>query len=662
MSVLGIFGAMKIEIERNFISFQGFNLKAFTRDLRRKRLDFAVRLLLNRQYKPIRERISPRGYGDRRTTVKLHQFFALEFLYILRQLPQTYQYNEIMKFIENETWVKRINEEPNLPKLDMRSVTTDINIPLKPFQIEFIRQYLYGKYKYNLNGYILAFEQGLGKTITSLALMKSLGKTSVIIIAPKNTLHSVWANEIKSRFNTPKDVWIIGEKPRKADYYLVNYEMISRLMDLKPFLDKSKDVGIIVDECHNFRNINAKRVMDLREITKITGCTDILLMSGTPIKALGRELIPSLAILDPLFDERAMQVFHRLVRVQNEEALLLLKHRLSAIMHRRVIKDVLDLSEKTYENVKISFPGVEKYTLNNVKLLVKDWVEERHKYYDTTKHLHEKNFNDAVKYLDKELGDSPDYIRWKKYIKYLKTHKFNMRDDYIKENIQWANTYERTVLEDELPTNLRKKFRDSKTVVKYLSLRILGELLGGYLNELRSEMYMNAIPHSPLYEIIEKSEKKTIVFTTFVSLVSYLEQYIRTKYKMNPISISGTTRNVPETIKQFKTTNANPLIATIQSLSTGVTLVEANTVVFINPPWRSTDKLQAEHRVHRIGQDTDVYIYNFIIDTGNEPNLSTRMEEIVNWSQEMFIQIVGDESVMLNNIYRMVNDYKKRMD
>ncbi len=47
------------------------------------------------------------------------------------------------------------------------------------------------KQKYNLRGLILAFEQGLGKTMTSLALMESLGKDCIIIVAPKSTTRTV---------------------------------------------------------------------------------------------------------------------------------------------------------------------------------------------------------------------------------------------------------------------------------------------------------------------------------------------------------------------------------------------------------------------------------------------------------------------------------------
>jgi len=82
------------------------------------------------------------------------------------------------------------------------------------------------------------------------------------------------------------------------------------------------------------------------------------------------------------------------------------------------------------------------------------------------------------------------------------------------------------------------------------------------------------------------------------------------------------------------------LIATIQTLATGVTLTEANTMFFLNKPWRHSDYSQASDRIHRRGQDTEVTIYTLLLNTGSKPNLSTRMEEVMKWSKKLFDSIV----------------------
>jgi SNF2 family DNA or RNA helicase len=85
-----------------------------------------------------------------------------------------------------------------------------------------------------LEGYILSFEQGLGKTLTSVALAEALGKDQVVIVCP-NTIRENWAMEIKEYFNKYEDddtfydeVYVTNNKKyavtAKTKYFIVNHE------------------------------------------------------------------------------------------------------------------------------------------------------------------------------------------------------------------------------------------------------------------------------------------------------------------------------------------------------------------------------------------------------------------------------------------------------
>lgn len=208
-----------------------------------------------------------------------------------------------------------------------------------------------------------------------------------------------------------------------------------------------------------------------------------------------------------------------------------------------------------------------------------------------------------------------------------------------------------------LPSDLRKKFDHSRAAIKYVELKVMGEVLGGLLNKLRSDMFSDMIKHSPTCKIIDQSKKKTVMFSTYVDVVDNAAKYVKDKCSKNPIVVYGATSgNIKNLLMSFKhNPDANPLIATIQTLSTGVTLVEANTVIFLNKPWRHTDIIQATDRLHRIGQDTDVFIYTYVLDSGGKPNLSTRMEDIISWSKEMFEGIVGSENITESVIFNDIN-------
>jgi SNF2 family DNA or RNA helicase len=536
-----------------------------------------------------------------------------------------------------------------------RSKFKELNYVLKPYQREFINIYAEKKQKYRLNGYILAFEQGLGKTFTSLALMHSLDKDCVIIIAPKNTTKVVWQSEINTIFNKNKTIWMVGDKPKRSRFYIVNYESIEKLKQIYKYILSSKNIGIIVDESHNFKDINALRVKRLLSLIKDTQSNDVLFMSGTPIKALGSEMMPILKSIDPIFDDESLAQFKRVFGYSVPVALDVLKNRLGLMMHRKMKSEVIKLPKKEEKEIYIKIPNADKYILENVKKKVLIFISERKKFYKENYFIFEKNFDDVINFCEKKLNytTDPDWIKYKKIVARFHSRGYSASVHDIK-NAKWANHFERAKILPYLPSEKRKDFVKAKSVVKYVDLTIMGEVIGGLLNKMRSEMYSEMLLYSGICDIINQSKKKTVCFTTFVDVAEQCFNVVKRKCNNDPLIIYGkTSSNVTGILKDFSEDDTkNPLIATIQTLATGVTLIEASTVIFINKPWRYTDYLQASDRVHRIGQDTDVEIYTFILDTGDRSNLSTRMEDILNWSKEMFSGIVGEEVVgpMMNKV------------
>jgi SNF2 family DNA or RNA helicase len=627
----------------NLVKIGGFPLSKFRRDIHNEYNSIRVSKFFYQTF-----------YMFGRGTLVIHKALLPELIYLLNLFGGSY--SKIANSIIEQSWMKStITNYPNRVK---SSNFADFEYSLKPYQREFIDLYDDKKQKYNLNGYVLAFEQGLGKTFTSIALMHGLEKDSVIIVAPKSTLKTVWKNEISTVFKDKnKKIWVIGDPPKKANYYIVNYESLDKLSLVLKYMTKS--VGIIVDESHNFTNVEAKRVISLKNIAKKTNCDDILLMSGTPVRALGKEMVPTLELLDPYFDDLARRVFLSAFGVSVPIALDILKNRLGLMMHRKMKGDVIKLPSKNRKDIKIRIPNSDKYTLENVKKQVQDFIEDRKKYYTKNKKLYELDFNEVIDYLKSKLGNDEKFKEYLTVLKILKVYGYDPRNKELVERVANANKYEKNVLRPMLPPDLRRKFDRSKAVIKYIDLKIMGEVLGGLLNQLRSEMFAGMVQSSPICSIIEKSAKKTVCFSTFVDVIKTTNDYLISKCKYNPILVYGETSSaILPMLKNFKeNTTINPLVATIQTLSTGVTLVEANTVIFLNKPWRHTEAAQAEDRVHRIGQDTDVDIFTFILDTGTKPNLSTRMEDIVSWSKEMFEGIVGEGSIEQKVIAKYIKKF-----
>jgi len=156
---------------------------------------------------------------------------------------------------------------------------------------------------------------------------------------------------------------------------------------------------------------------------------------------------------------------------------------------------------------------------------------------------------------------------------------------------------------------------------------------------------VDMVPHIDFKGICNSSEKKTVVFTSFVEALEASKNFLDAS-QMNPVAVYGKTNSeLNKTIQMFeKQEDLNPLIATYQSLSTAVPLVMADTMIMINAPFRAYIHEQAISRIHRLGADTQTTVWEASLDTGQEPNISTRSGDILAWSQQQVEQIMGIKS------------------
>lgn len=582
--------------------------------------------------------IGIRFFFAQKRTINIHKFFIPELLYLLDkfQFPVS-----LINTIKSNTWVGTVVQPTE--SVDLSVLNSEINTKFYDHQIEFIKNYVSNKTTNHLRGYLLSFEQGLGKTITALGLMTALKKEHVVIICPKNTMLETWNAHLIKFFNQKQEVWIAGytKGPLVTSYrwIIVNYE---RIDEVKEFLIKNKlnNLGVIVDESHNFLRTSSQRTQLLIDLVKYNQSADILMMSGTPIKCVGNELLPIMQVLDPYCDEEAITIFKRTFGFNTSIANDVLNARLDRMM-TRVRKDILDLPEKKETTINVRMPTGWKYTASQVEKEIVDFVKKRQDYYNQNLQSYLDAFEEVIEWLRDEptVGGQPEFQRYLSIIGWLR--ESNISDARGNADIVWANQYEKDVLIPALPEDLRKQFIWSKSVVKYLPLKIKGEVIGQLLTRLRMQMTSEMMQAAELKQYVDNAMKKTVVFTSYVDTIELVYNYFQ-KEGYSPLAVYGkTSSELTNIVKRFQEDQSlNPLIASLKMLSTGATLTAANTVIFLNKPWRSIEYQQASDRVHRIGQDTDCEIISLVLDTGKEANLSTRMEDIMQWSGDQFDQIV----------------------
>jgi superfamily II DNA or RNA helicase len=586
--------------------------------------------------------------------IKIYKFFALEIYYIFstlisdRSLPPGYRavVGEAKLQLEKNTWIKDIwNTQKDIFNVDRLS---DYKKSPLPSQSKFFEVYSQRTQQMGLNGYLLTSPPGSGKTLSSLMLMSGLKKDLVIIICLKVALSRPWQLTLDTEFNSTKKVWsTLTENTithTDYDYIVVHYEAINKLDGIIDQL-KKKNVGIILDESHNFNDPKSERTQNYLKLAEMIGCKDVLPMSGTPVKAMAAETIPTLRAIDPLFIPEVEISFKKIFGVSTARANDIMCRRIGMISYTIPKSEVVDngLSEINY---KVTFPGSEKYTLTNLKEEMRVFITERLKFYKDNLPSITGEYNDIVKQFSLSVKGTNEKGLLKQYIDDIDTITSSTDLRIINDIIQRANAYERKVIQPTLSGATLKKFKDSKSVVKYVGLKVRGEALGRILGKRRSECHVDMVKHAKIENFVLDARKKTLIFTSYVPVVKELTAYFKAGElgkKFNPIPVyQETSKNLPKLVDDFYNVEKdNPIIATYNTLSTAIPLTAASTVILFNQPFRSYEREQSIARADRKEQDGPVIVVNVILDTDGEPNISTRSEDIMKWSKEQVEQITG---------------------
>ena len=146
---------------------------------------------------------------------------------------------------------------------------------------------------------LLADEMGLGKTVEALAFIATQKNTlPVIVVSPLVTLFN-WQREIKKFIQFPNGDTVrepkttiirTGEKktlPLDSDFYVINYELVSKRVDN---LIALKPKTLVCDEIQNLRSLGTRKFSAIDQLAKTPSIRFRLGLSGTPIYNRGSEI------------------------------------------------------------------------------------------------------------------------------------------------------------------------------------------------------------------------------------------------------------------------------------------------------------------------------------------------------------------------------------
>lgn len=585
-------------------------------------------------------------------------YFAPDIVYALNTILKDRSRNTSVKVLTllvekltTETWLAK-TEEVVKPRLNLEKLEEMVLKPL-PFQMGFIETYNTKLDEFNLKGYLLAGAAGSGKTFTSLCVANCLEANLIIVVCPKNAVERVWETSIQSLFKSKQTYWIASQdKPLLGNerFIVGHYEALDKIIEAaKARMNKlggTAKVAIILDESHNLNEIVSLRTEKFIDLCKQTRSDNVLWMSGTPIKALGSESIPLFRCIDNYFTEDVEMRFKKIYGKDAKKGLDILNHRIGMVSFK-IEKKELQLRDPIMVPIKIAMPSGINFTLNAISEDMRLYVEERKKFYKLSEKEDAATFYRLLSEHEQGLKSRDEKERCSAYRSNLKAviaayeaaDLHNAKDQSIA-----CNSYEKLIVSG-LNQGDKELFKHVKTLVKYTGLKIQGECLGRVLSRKRIECHVDMVAHMDFVSICESTAKKTVVFTSFVEALKAAEKACQKLGLQPKVVYGGTNSELVSILKEYESNpDINPLIATYNSLSTAVPLVMADTMITVNFPFRDYMFQQTISRIHRLGSDTQTYVYTMSLDTGNEPNISTRSADILVWSQKQVEKIMGIKS------------------
>lgn len=477
-------------------------------------------------------------------------------------------------------------------------------------------------------------------TFTTLALAEMLHADVTVIVSLKASIYRVWEDAMLNDYKKPPNYWIFDRDrvlPQSLPQYMIfHFESLGELMKLTGRL-AGKKVALILDESHNLNELTSGRTQQILQIGQRLKPITTLWASATPIKAYGAEAIPMLSSYDPLMTPEVTEAFKKLYGKSSKKCFDIINHRLGNVIFK---VDIIK-SNPIPKTVPIKIKNPERFLLTTLKQDMKDYIVERIAYWQKMKPQAEECRKKVWRIVEQSREGKDEVEKFKIYKRCFEGISKTTDYESVKEEMVLCNQYEKTVIDPLLSNELRREWRSYKSVLKYLPLKVRGECLGNVVSKRREEVTIAMIEAIDLPKYINEAEKKTIIFTSYVEAVDDTHKYLE-KQGFKPISVHGQNKeDLTSQVKKFFDGPDNPLIATFQSLSTSVPLTVANTILALNVPFRDYIFEQAIGRIDRINQDTQTYVFKFVLDTGDEPNISTRTLDILEWSAEQVDQLLG---------------------
>ena len=135
-----------------------------------------------------------------------------------------------------------------------------------------------------------------------------------------------------------------------------------------------------------------------------------------------------------------------------------------------------------------------------------------------------------------------------------------------------------------------------------------------------------------LLERLKANGEKTLIFSSYTSLLSLLEEEL-SKNKITYYKLTGQTSKEErrELVSKFQNDDTDVFLISLKAGGTGLNLTSASAVIHFDPWWNISAQNQASDRAHRIGQKNTVQVFSLIMKN----SIEERIEELQKSKKEL---------------------------
>lgn len=449
-----------------------------------------------------------------------------------------------------------------------------------PHQIDTARRVLF-----EMSGRaILADEVGLGKTIEAGLILKEYiirGLVSKVLILVPASLVLQWVRELNSKFGVPA----IAQKKAYSwgsDIVVASIDTAKRDPHKDILLDQEYDM-LIIDEAHKLKNKKTSNYQFIQKLRK----KYCLLLTATPVQNDLGELFNLITLLKPGQLGKQGEFSSNFVvdkRIAKNEGQL--KDELSKIMIRnRRGEGPTIFTKRTVRNVNLQLSPEEQALYDGVTSYVKDQYQAAG-----------GNLSSMLSLvtLQREVCSSRDAV----FVTLV-----NLTKKMAEDSPQRAKIWDLVYMIKEIKANTKAE----KTI-----------------------------------ELIREMDEKVIVFTEYRATQEYLLQYFRANGITCVPYRGGMNRGKKDWMMDLFRGRVQVMIAT-EAGGEGINLQFCHNMINFDLPWNPMRVEQRIGRIHRLGQQNDVKIFNLSTTGTIEEHILNLLHEKIN----MFEMVIGGLDVIL---------------